>query len=330
VDLQGGVVSVDYGLQNEIVDHLQANPEHERALLEMADWEEAHERELGLYESAGWTWADVHTPPSTVNVLIAAGIVDLVYDSRSTKHYRLQSRTDTLAAIGSSKTPVWEVGVNPDDDSSVAALFALVAGHERAKQLLRYAVKAPKPVHSLLYGPPGTAKSLMLGDIGSLAGAQFYVGSTTSRSGLVGLLLKEKPRFLCLDELDKMRSEDTTVLLNLMETGMVTRLQNRGRDNEKVTMVTKVFAAANDLARISAPLLSRFARLHIPAYTKAEFLEVASKVLEVREGCTPRLGEIIARSLAPHSLDIRDAVRVARMANGDHRRVPDIVQTLFG
>jgi ATP-dependent Lon protease len=40
----------------------------------------------------------------------------------------------------------------------------------------------------------------------------------------------------------------------------------------------KVFATANDLNKLSAPLRSRFRLLHLPKYMKELFLEIAIKV----------------------------------------------------
>ena len=41
----------------------------------------------------------------------------------------------------------------------------------------------------------------------------------------------------------------------------------------------KVFAACNEITRLSRPFQSRFRRLHLPSYTEEQFLEVAVKVL---------------------------------------------------
>jgi hypothetical protein len=41
----------------------------------------------------------------------------------------------------------------------------------------------------------------------------------------------------------------------------------------------KVFAACNEITRLSRPLQSRFRRLHLPQYTEEQFLEVSIKVL---------------------------------------------------
>jgi len=167
----------------------------------------------------------------------------------------------------------------------------------------------------------------MLSDVGSLPGAEFYVGSTTTKSGLVGLLLQCRPRYLVIDELDKMDDRDMSPLLNLMETGMVTRLMH-GVD-ERTTLETKVFAGANDMRRISAPIISRFARFEIQPYTKEQFVDVARQVLIQREGLGPQTALLVGNEVVKYSTDIRDAVRVARMAAKDPRLVPDIVNCLW-
>jgi hypothetical protein len=41
----------------------------------------------------------------------------------------------------------------------------------------------------------------------------------------------------------------------------------------------KVFAACNEIIRLSKPLQSRFRRLHLSSYTEEQFLEVSVKVL---------------------------------------------------
>jgi len=311
--------AVNYGLQDVIYRLLAENPEWRDRLAEMLEWHDAH-GQSDIYP--GFQWQDVHTQPSTLNRMVVAGLVNMVSKSRSYTFYRLASLEDTIEALGMD-TAVEETLPVAEVDS----LFGLVVGHERIKTLLRYALKADAPVHCLLSGPPGTAKTLILSDIGRLPGAQFYLGSTTTRSGLVGLLLSQKPVYLVIDEIDKMDDRDMSPLLSLMETGMVTRLQHGHR--ERVTMPTRVFAGANDLRRLSAPILNRFARFEIPPYSPAEFVAVCKAVLTQREGLGPEMALHIASEVVQHSLDIRDAVRVARMAHGHPTRVIEICRTLW-
>lgn len=311
--------SINYSLQDGIYRQVQDNSAWRQHLTEMVAYEDAHKAEE-FYQ--GWQWQDVHCQPSTINRLIAVGIVDMVSKSRAYTYYKLRSRDDTRAALGEE-----DAEEEPVDAATIDGLFDLVIGHDRIKQLLAYALKAENPVHSLLHGPVGTAKTLMLSDIAKLPGAQMYLGSTTTKSGLVGMLLSYKPSYLVIDEIDKMGGDDMSPLLSVMETGIVTRLQHGHYD--RVPVPTRIFAGANDLNKLSAPILNRFARFEIPAYSHTEFVDVVKGVLMRREGLGAEMSLLVARSVGQHSLDIRDAVRVARMANRNPRRVLEIVADLW-
>lgn len=315
----GDVKAVNYGLQDVIFRLLAENPDWRQHFTEMVDWHDDHGAS-DLYP--GWQWQDVHTSAGTINRMVAIGVVDMVSKSRAYIFYRLRSLEDTREALGMDFAAE-ETAPAADVDN----MFSLVVGHERIKTLLRYALKAEGAVHCLLCGPPGTAKTLILSDVGRLTGAQFYLGSTTTRSGLVGLLLTYKPAYLVIDELDKMDDKDMSPLLSLMETGMVMRLQHGHQ--ERVSMPTRVFAGANDLRRISAPILNRFARFELPPYTPAEFVAVCKALLTQREGLGPEMALHVASEVVQNSLDIRDAVRVARMAKGHPTRVVEICRALW-
>ena len=311
----------DYGLENAIYNLVIDRPEWATYLRNMVRWEELHPGTMPY--DIGWVWQDVSTPISVINQLIIAQVVEMKSKSRSYTHYRLKS-------VEATKHALENLDIMPVQDESidVDSLFSLVVGQERVKQLMRFALKADQPVHCLLIGPPGCAKSLMLSDIARLPGAEMYVGSTTTRAGLIALLLGAKPRYLILDEIDKMKDEDRAPLLNLMETGLVTRLQH-GVQN-RVQMETKVFAGANDVRKISDPILSRFAKFELPPYTPREFVDVAKQVLIQREGLGPEMAQLIATEVVQYSLDIRDAVRVARMTGKNPFVVKMIVDCLWG
>jgi len=320
------LIAEELKLQNRIYHALLEHPGWERCLTNTVRWEEEHPPEGPADRYTGWSWKQVNTAPSIINALIGLGFVDSLYESRSRSHYRLRSVEATKEALASLDIPgIAQEPLNIED------LFADIVGHDRVKMLLTFALKADGPVHVLLVGPPGVAKTLMLQDIGSLPGGQWYAGSTTTKAGLVSLLLSERPQYLVIDEIDKMALVDTTPLLNLMETGMVTRLQHGRRD--RVQMTTRVFAGANDMRRIEArspALLSRFAVCNIPPYTTGQFIHVASKVLVRRYSLGPETAEHIASEVVKYSTDLRDAVRVAKMSRGDPRLVFEVIKCLWG
>lgn len=314
------MITRDFALQDTIYRLIQERPDIRKCLEEMVEWENRNPPVGPYAEFSGWEWKEVHTAPFLINLLIARGIVDQRSGSRAHTSYRLHSLVDAIDALTAEAD---RVGAPVALDE----LFELVVGHEKIKELIKFAVCADRPVHVLLEGPPGTAKTLMLQDIGRLPGAQFYVGSTTTKSGLVGLLLSEHPRYLIIDELDKMADLDMSPMLNLMETGMVTRLQHGSR--ERVEMDTRVFAGCNDSRHISAAILSRFAKFEIGPYSDSQFLEVAREVLIKREGQGPEMAALIANEVSRYSTDIRDAVRVARMARGNPKLVLEVVECLW-
>jgi Holliday junction DNA helicase RuvB len=200
---------------------------------------------------------------------------------------------------------------------------------EDIKLLLKRSLESDRPVHVLLHGVPGSAKSTFLLELGRLAGAKYGLGSTSSKAGLRQVLMEFRPRYLIIDELDKISSSmDYAVLLSLMESGIVTKDLFNG--HEEVCLKTWVFAAANRIRKIPEELLSRFVRLRIKRYTVKEFIQVARNVLVEREGHDEQYALEVAVSVVKNlnSRDIRDAIRVASLAGGSERQIPLIVGIL--
>jgi len=315
--------AVNFDLQDKIYRLIQENPDWRQYLEEMVQYEDDHYRDEYY---AGWEWKTVHTSPGSINRMISAGIVDFneSRSSRRSSYYSLRSREDTRSALQLGETDDTAEG-GPQFDAD--GLFEMVIGHDRVKQLLRFSLKAERPVHVLLHGPVATAKSLLLEDIGRLPGAQMYLGSTTTKSGLVQMMINYKPTYLVIDEIDKMPTEDRQPLLSLMASGKVYRLQS-GR-NDQVSMQTRVFAGANDVGKVDPPIFSRFVKIAIPAYSHQEFVETAKWVLTRQQGLGPDMALLVANMVSQHTLDIRQAVYVARMAKGHPTRVKDIVDALW-
>ena len=197
----------------------------------------------------------------------------------------------------------------PPDD-----IFEDIIGHDDIKELLTAVLLAEKPVHLLLAGPPALAKSLFLWDVERVCGEQaiWLVGSATSKAGLWDLVAEREPRFLLIDELDKMSATDTAALLSLMEGGRLVRAK-KGRTLD-VTVPIKVVAATNQIDKLSPELKSRFSVRKLKPYDAVGYRTVVKGVLVRREGANPELAEEIAQKLEGKSQDVRDAVRVARLS----------------
>ena len=176
------------------------------------------------------------------------------------------------------------------------------------------AILSKRPVHVLLVGSPGSAKTMFLTEmIRHYKTSYFVVGSNTTKAGLLNQLFERKPRFLLIDELEKMGVTDQTSLLHLMETGIIS--ETKIKKTRQMELTSWVFATANSCHKIIEPLLSRFVVLEMPEYTFEEFSKIAVTRLKKEN-----IDKLIALSIAEKvwcegSKDIRDVIKVARLAS---------------
>jgi len=260
----------------------------------------------------GWRSRDVGVWPGNLTKLRMEGFIEDVYESNSYHGYRLSHKARTMLLTGEpsyAETPrSQKLEVSED-------IFEDIIGHKEVKELLRACLAAEKPVHVLLTGPPALAKTLFLWDIERVGGekAVWLVGSAISKAGLWDLVATRQPWVLLVDELDKVNAADTAALLSIMEGGRLVRAK-KGRELDTKVDV-RVVAATNIETRLSPELRSRFAIRRLSVYGREEFRTVVKGVLVRREEVEPEVAEEIAQRLDGRSQDVRDAVRVARLAS---------------
>lgn len=275
----------------------------------------------------GFTWTEVRASWQLIRMLLEHRVIHLEYESRSRKSFRLDDvdavreamRLDALAADvkPAARLPL------PDD------LFDVVVGLDRQLAILRAALEAERPVHTLVIGLPASAKSLILSELERLPGARRVLGSTTSKAGIVSYLLGEPDlQYLLIDELDEADGRELTSVFNgLMSEQRIERLQHGRTEQERRDVW--VVATCNSTARLRAAQLSRFVRLQLPAYSDAEFRQVVLTVLVRREGADPELAAEIAEATARHTRDPRDAINVFRLCHGHRLRVAELVREVL-
>jgi Holliday junction DNA helicase RuvB len=100
-------------------------------------------------------------------------------------------------------------------------IFDNIYGHDDIKKLFRMALDSNHTCSILLTGHPASAKTLFLQSLMKLKDTYFIDCSNATKSGIVDYIFEQKPKYLLLDELDKLTRKDQTFLLNLMETGIV-------------------------------------------------------------------------------------------------------------
>ncbi len=123
-----------------------------------------------------------------------------------------------------------------------------------------------------------------------------------------------------------MNITDMAGLLSLMEYGRLIRAKTNRTLDEKMTVW--VFATANRIHNIPKELLSRFAKQHLTDYTDLQFVQVVKSVLMQNEEMSADDSAIVAERIVGKTNDIRDAVRVARMAKmiGVNRAIELLMQ----
>jgi Holliday junction resolvasome RuvABC ATP-dependent DNA helicase subunit len=154
--------------------------------------------------------------------------------------------------------------------------FENIHGYDDIKDIVKRALDAQDNYNLLFVGPPASAKTLfLLGIIEYKKGVYFDGSNTTNR--ILDILEEKRPKIICIDELDKMPKQFQEKLLNFIESGHIKVDQMRKQYDFKIKGA-KVFAACNEITRLSRPLKSRFRRLHLPLYTQQQFLEVGQSI----------------------------------------------------
>jgi MoxR-like ATPase len=147
--------------------------------------------------------------------------------------------------------------------------------------------------------------------------------SSATKSALIDCLFLNNPKCLLIDEIDKMSTKDQAMLLNLMETGIVS--ETKHNETRTVHMKTSVFATSNNVNDIITPLQSRFFVVELPPYTYEQFHENSVHLLTVGHKVNQHIADEIANKVWANSRNMRDCVRIGRMAKS-----VDDIQFLVG
>src|ERR671925_1030062 len=130
-------------------------------------------------------------------------------------------------------------------------LFPNIYGCDNIKGLFIMALESNHICSILLTGPPASAKTLFLQSLLKLKDSYFIDCSNATKSGIVDYIFEHKPKYLLLDELDKLSRKDQTFLLNLMETGIVS--ETKYNKTRSIQIKTSVFATSNNIEMILPP-----------------------------------------------------------------------------
>jgi len=89
-------------------------------------------------------------------------------------------------------------------EGKISPLFNDIIGYNDVKRLLRMGLDSDEQIHILLSGPPASGKTMFLESLSKLKSSYFVDGSSATKSGLIDCLFLNNPKYLLIDEIDKM------------------------------------------------------------------------------------------------------------------------------
>jgi MoxR-like ATPase len=197
--------------------------------------------------------------------------------------------------------------------------FSEIVGYPDIKELFMKCIQSNN-MHVILDGPPASAKSLFLYEMQRNLGYDAYFVDCTNASGpgLVDYLLENDVKYLLLDEVEKMSNRDQNVLLNLMETGVLT--STKVKKTRSKEMDVSIYATTNEIEELSKPFRSRFLEFSLPSYTYGEFCDIAVKLLGKRYNHDEELSVKIADTIwnKIKSKDVRDLLQVGKLSKNNN------------
>jgi MoxR-like ATPase len=209
------------------------------------------------------------------------------------------------------------------------AIFDEIVGYSDIKKEFAKALNASSPVGILLCGPPGCGKSEFLKQIRNHFEKEsvFIDGSYGSKAGIFQILYEKRPRYVLLDEIDKLSSSDQLALLNLMENGKLTKITKS--ESYEIDLQAWVFATANNEQKILDPLLDRFEAYYLTDYTDDQFRAISVKRLKQEGIENDELALFIANAVLRvlGRKSFREVIRIARKAM-TIQDVEETIQTL--
>jgi Holliday junction resolvasome RuvABC ATP-dependent DNA helicase subunit len=144
-------------------------------------------------------------------------------------------------------------------------IFNNVIGYDDIKLLLYKMITSKYTNSVLLTGSSASSKTVFILELlAQFKGKAYFVdGTTASGMGIIDYLFDHTDlKFLLIDEIDKLSKKDQKVLLNVMETGILSDLKaKRSKSARQTNIHLSIYATSNDTSNILIPLLSRFIKL---------------------------------------------------------------------
>lgn len=177
--------------------------------------------------------------------------------------------------------------------------FSEIYGLEDVKRIIIDACKSPQPVSILLWGPPQSAKTLLLEAIAKYFGFNEGVPFTLDRATPTGLaeLFSMRYKVYVFDEIDKAKPETLRVFNEAVESRRVSFVKHKTSIVVKLREDTKFFVGANSINVLKQKVpevVTRFLDIPLPPMTFDYFREIVHLQLS-KQGYSRDQSEMIAR-----------------------------------
>jgi Holliday junction DNA helicase RuvB len=281
----------------------------EEDILRKALEREEDPKRLERYKPWAWEYHAVGATKDDILRLKDAGYVTIWRHGGTLTLYLLTDKGREKAWASKMERMVTAPSV-----SNVMESLSEVVGFDDIKMTLAQTLARRKKINFLLEGPPACAKSVILDGIQHAVEKSYLAfGSATTGPALSDILFERSPSVLLIDEVDKMKHDCYSILLGLMEKGIVIETKTGKTRQDK--MDTMVIAACNSSEKLSPEFLSRFAfHPYFKAYTRQEFIDVCVGMLTRTEGCSPEMADKIGVVVYDRSLgDVRTARAVYQL-----------------
>ena len=144
-------------------------------------------------------------------------------------------------------------------------------------------------IHILLYGKPGTGKTILMDPLEKNHGA-LYISMDATASSLRGDGRKDDHgakifnecdgEIICIDDIEKMKDMD--VLRDVMESGRYT--VTKGGEHVEYDGHCRIVAATNDLSKMPIPIRSRFDLIYLYNFpTLKQSMDIVHRMLHQQE-----------------------------------------------
>lgn len=324
---------------------LKDNPEYIDILEQLIEYEEnlepkeddaileRYNEENGTDYEVSWRNTAVPFDPTKLYHLERNGYLERVFNSNSTTMYTIRNREELKEQVnhvsnqfsGDIRTVMHDFP--SEEELEEMGVFDDVVGYDDIKFLMCRAMSTDEIVNVVMFGPPGSAKTVFLMCINKLDDSAFISGKPTSGPGFFDEMFEAEPRYMAIDELDNMSPEDQKALSDYTEHGMIVETKGNNK-RRKMRTNTKTFAAANRPRDILDEIQNRFIDLHFEPYTKEEFIEVCEHIIPRNEDKTAQEARKIAEAVWEFEGfgNVRKAIQASRLSKGDPSRILEILE----